>query len=313
MQYLVNNNATIEAKRLLAYLEKCVADGKIVAGQHTQTMGCEEIEYIKGLTGHEPKMRGFELLGYSPNINYYDASEACLTEVEENKNTMNVALEWGKDSEHIVTISFHWFSPLYGRDKSFYAKNTVFDARRVLETGTLEREAFYKDMDAIAEELKKFMDNNIPVLWRPFHESDGDWFWWGAYGPVVAKELYLLMFDYYVNVHHLNNLIWVWNCADAAGYPGDAYVDIVSRDVYLEEYRATNYHKEYNELIDATSKNKIAALAEIGTLPDAEKLEKEIVPWAYFMTWSKEWIIGEEHNSTDNLKSIYASSVVVSL
>lgn len=50
----------------------------------------------------------------------------------------------------LTANSFHWFSPVGGHDKSFYAKNTDFDA------------------------------THIPVLWRPFHESDGDWFWWGA-------------------------------------------------------------------------------------------------------------------------------------
>ena len=45
-------------------------------------------------------------------------------------------------------------------------------------------------MDVIAIELRKFENANIPVLWRPFHEADGDWFWWGAKGPVVATKLY---------------------------------------------------------------------------------------------------------------------------
>lgn len=313
MQSPVNVNATAEARQLLNYLEKSVKDGKIISGQHTQTMECEEIAYIKQNTGREPGLRGFELLGYSPNINYGDADEACLTEVEENKNTMDVALEWGSDIEHIVTLSFHWFSPLYGRDKSFYAKNTEFDARRVLLDGTPEREAFYHDLDVIAVQLRRFYDKAIPVLWRPFHESDGDWFWWGAHGPAVAKELYLLMYEHYTKVHHLDNLLWVWNCADISGYPGDDYVDIVSRDVYLQEYMATDYKKEYEELVAATSSNKVAALAEIGTLPDINMLEQSRVPWAYFMTWSKEWIIGEEHNTADNLKKVYGSNMVLSL
>ena len=49
---------------------------------------CEEIDYIRQTIGKEPKLRGFELLGYSPNINYADASPECLTEVEENKGTV---------------------------------------------------------------------------------------------------------------------------------------------------------------------------------------------------------------------------------
>ena len=78
--------ATKETVELWNYLH-AVAGKQIITGQHTQTIPCEEIAYIRQTTGKEPKLRGFELLGYSPNINYADASPECLTEVEENKGT----------------------------------------------------------------------------------------------------------------------------------------------------------------------------------------------------------------------------------
>lgn len=128
------------------------------------------------MTGKKPKLRGFEMLGYSPNINYEDASEPCLTEVEENKGTVDTAIKWAKEEGGIVTYSFHWFSPVGGRDKSFYAEHTEFDPREVLKEGTKEREAFYSDLDKVADILKQFLNENIPILWRPFHEADGTWF-----------------------------------------------------------------------------------------------------------------------------------------
>ena len=87
--------ATLEAKELLEYL-KNTAGQQIITGQHTQTIPCEEIAYIQQTTGKEPKLRGFELLAYSPNINYADASPECLTEVEENKGTAETALQWAR-------------------------------------------------------------------------------------------------------------------------------------------------------------------------------------------------------------------------
>ena len=213
MQNTVNSNATEKAKALLNFLSE-TAGKAIITGQHTQTNPMEEIDYIKSKTGKEPLLRGFEMLAYSPNINDNDASDACLTEVYENRNTMETALKWAEATGGIVTLSFHWFSPIGGHDKSFYAKNTDFDASRILIDGTPERAAFYHDMDIIAEELKKFREADIPVLWRPFHESDGDWFWWGAKVPETTKELYKLMFEYYTQVHHLNHLLWVWNCCE---------------------------------------------------------------------------------------------------
>lgn len=306
----VNPNATKEAHALLRYLQE-TAGKKLITGQHTQTNPMEEIEYIWQKTGKKPKLRGFEMLSYSPNINYDDASEACLTEIYENRNTMDTALQWAKETDGIVTLSFHWFSPVGGRDKSFYAEHTDFDAARILEENTPERNAFYHDMDCIATELKRFQEAGIPVLWRPFHESDGEWFWWGAKGAEVARELYKLMFTHYTEVHHLDNLLWVWNCRLAEGYPGDEYVDVVSVDIYLPEYQKTDYQREYEELINNTSRNKVAALAEIGYLPDIHLLEKSRIPWAYFMTWSKEFCIGEQYNRTEDLAAMYHSNYAI--
>ena len=312
MQLPVNKNASKEAIELLNYLEN-KAGKQIISGQHTQTIPMEEIAYIKEKTGKEPKLRGFELLGYSPNINYDDASEPCLTEVYENRGTLDEALKWGMESDGIITFSFHWFSPLGGRDKAFYSEHTDFDPEKVLIEGTDERKAFYSDLDQIAKLIKPFAEKHIPILWRPFHESDGKWFWWGRKGPKVACELYKLVYHLFVDEYHLDNLLWVWNCRLEEGYPGDEYVDIISVDIYLEKYAKTDYKKEYEELIKATTANKVAALAEIGYLPDIEMLSESKVPFAYFMTWSKEFIIGEQYNTVENLKTLYSSPYVVTL
>lgn len=310
MQKTANPNASAAAKKLLNDLSE-TAGKAIITGQHTQTNAMEEIDYIRRETGKEPLLRGFELLAYSSNINYQDATEECLTEVYENRNTMKTALKWAKETHGIVTLTFHWFSPLGGHDKSFYAKNTDFDAEKILIEGTPERIAFYHDMDVVAAELKKFQDADIPVLWRPFHEADGEWFWWGAKGPIVASKLYRLMFEYYTNTLHLNNLIWVWNCPIKEAYPGDAYVDIVSMDIYLPKYEKTDYHQQYEQLIQATSSNKTAALAEVGYMPDIQLLSQSHTPWAYYMTWSKEFCIGEQYNSVNQLKSMYHNSYAI--
>ena len=312
MQTLSNPNATKSAKKLMGYLEKITGKG-IITGQHTQTIPMEEAEYIEKTTGRMPKLRGFELLAYSPNINYDDASKECLDEIYANRGTVDAAIKWAKESDGIVTLTFHWFSPMGGRDKSFYSENTDFDPEQILIEGSEQRKAFYADMDAIAEELRKFQEGDIPILWRPFHEAEGTWFWWGVKGPVTASKLYRLMYEYYTNVHCLNNLIWVWNCPVKEAYPGDEYVDVVSVDVYMEEYKATDYKADYERLLANTSANKVAALAEVGYIPDINMLEQSRIPWAYYMTWSKEFCIGERYNSVDSLKKMYDSLYAVKI
>nr|MCR5625172.1 glycoside hydrolase family 26 protein [Lachnospiraceae bacterium] len=137
----VNKNATNEAKKLLSYLCEIEGNG-IISGQHTQTKPMEETCYIAEHTGKTPKLYGFEMLAYSPNINYSDMTSPCLKEILENRQTMQTAIKMGLEGK-IVTLSFHWYSPLGGRDKSFYAENTDFDPSKVLVEGTPERNAFY--------------------------------------------------------------------------------------------------------------------------------------------------------------------------
>lgn len=308
----VNKEATKEAIQLLDFLYQ-IAGNAIITGQHTQTNPMEEVTYLYELTGKKPKLQGFELLSYSPNINYQDASEECLVEVKENEKTMETALKWAKETNGIVAMCFHWFSPIGGRDKSFYSIHTDFSPAKILEEGTKERIAFYKDLDKIADELQKFKEEQIPILWRPFHEADGTWFWWGREGHAVGRELYRLMFDYYVNVKKLNHLIWVWNSPEKEGYPGDDFVDVVSRDIYPEPGKQTDYKKEYDELVENTSTEKVAALGEVGTIPNIDQLVQNRVPWAFYMTWSKEFCMTEEHNPTEWVNKMYQSEYAITL
>lgn len=94
----------------------------------------------------------------------------------------------------------------------------------------------------------------------------------------MTRDLFRLMFDYYTGEKNLHNLLWVWNCDIPEAYPGDEYVDVVSMDVYLSEYRSTDYAETYEKLVNATSRDKVAALAELGYIPDVELLQKSRIP-----------------------------------
>jgi mannan endo-1,4-beta-mannosidase len=305
-----NPNASIEAKNLLNYLADLRGKG-ILLGQHTQTMAQEELAFIFNRTGKYPALCGFELLAYSPNINYKESSPECLTEVEENKNTLEKAWEWAQ-KKGIITFTWHWYSPLYGNDKAFYQKFTTFDARLALKEGSPERKAFISDMDAMADLLKPFCEKRVPVLWRPFHESNGEWFWWGNKGPETARDLWLDMFERYTKVHKLDNLIWVWNSPVPEGYVGDKFCDVISRDMYLEKLTYSDYKEGYDELVKITSADKIAALGETGPVPSLSQLEKTKVPWTWFMTWSKK-VCSDEVTSPQELKAAYNSGYGITL
>jgi mannan endo-1,4-beta-mannosidase len=306
-----NPNASPEVRAILNYLSELSGNG-IITGQHTKTKHQEELTYIKEVTGKLPALCGFELLGYSPNINYDNTSEECLKEVIENKNTMEEAWKWA-DKKGLITFTWHWFSPLGGFDKAFYAKNTDFNVPKALIEETDENKAFKSDMDKIAEILKEFRDKNVPILWRPFHEAEGDWFWWGHHGPEVAKKLYRMMYDRYTNIHHLNNLIWVWNSPLKEGYVGDDVCDVISRDMYPPAHQHSDHKDRYEELIQITPSKKIAAIAEIGTIPSVPQLSQTKIPWVWFMTWCNEIISSEKYTTKKELYQAFNHDYAITL
>ena len=269
-----------------------------------------EIWRIRKITGKLPAICGFELLSYSPNIRRETADEECLKEVDENTGTLEKAWEWAERGG-LMTFTWHWFSPVGGRDKSFYAEKTDYNAAKAVIEGTSEHEALCHDLDHMAGILQPFCDRHIPILWRPFHESEGEWFWWGAKGPVVAAELFRFMFRYYTQHHHLDNLIWVWNSPLPEGYVGDEYCDIISRDLYTEPHVHGAYEEQYEELLKVTRQEKGAALGEIGILPDPETLVEKKIPWLWYMTWSFDFALNEKFNSDTALKKLYESSYAI--
>ena len=289
-----------------------ISGSRIITGQHTQTMAMEELHHIRAVTGKEPALLGFELLSYSPNINYTDTDEECMTEVMQNYGTLKRAWEWS-EKKGLITFVWHWFSPLGGRSKSFFTGNTDFYAGRAVIDGTPENRALISDMDVIAGLLRPFCDRGIPILWRPFHEGEGDWFWWGAKGADPLRKLWRIMFDRYTKVHKLNNLIWVWNSPLPECYPGDDTVDIISRDMYPDKHTHTSQSGMYHELTKITGQPKITAIGETGTLPDAEAIHREKIGWASYMTWSKEFCLSEEYTSSEYLKKLYDSPFSVTL
>lgn len=298
-----NPNALPCVHRMMDYLGQLSGHG-ILTGQHTKTRGMEELRHIEKITGKQPALVGFELLSYSPNINYLDADEECLTEVQDNFGTLQQAWQWAAQ-KGVVTLTWHWFSPLYGHNKAFYTEQTTFDASLALIPGTPENKALLADMDVMAGYLRPFCEAGVPILWRPFHEGDGDWFWWGAKGPETLKGLWRLMYDRYTNLHGLNNLIWVWNSPVPACYPGDDVVDLISRDLYPPAHQHTAQSEKLAELKLITPQPKIALIGETGTIPSAAALAEEQSQWVSYMTWCGGFTLTEDNTTYEELRAMY--------
>ncbi|WP_234320334.1 glycosyl hydrolase [Streptomyces sp. SBT349] len=301
----VDPQATPEARALLGYL----ADGygeHILSGQQDMA----SLRWVEDNVGRTPAIAGLDMMDYSPSRVERGTTS---TEVEN-------AVAWDERGG-ITTFVWHWNAPTGLIDepgnewwRGFYTDATTFDVAEALaDPESEEYGLLLRDIDAIAVELLRLQDAGIPVLWRPLHEAEGGWFWWGAQGPGPAKELWRLMYERMTGVHGLHNLIWVWNSVDPEWYPGDDVVDIVSAD----SYPATGDHgpvsATYERLVGLVGDEKLVALTETGSVPDPELLRTYEADWAWFTTWSGEFIDDGVHNPLPFLQRVYDDPGVITL
>ena len=224
---------------------------------------------------------------------------------------------------HIITLMWHGCFPTDGdccEGSSIWAMENRPSPEQwdeLVTNGTALNETWKVSADKIAGYLKQLQDADIPVLWRPYHEMNGVWFWWCNHkGEQGFRRLWIMMFDYFTNHHELNNLIWVWNTNAPRDIPGDEawayedffpgieYVDILAADVYRNDYKQS-HHDQLVEL----SEGKPIALGEVGDIPASEVLEQQPV-WSWFMPWG--WILFMA-NEPDMINEVYRSERVLTL
>jgi len=300
---LTDPNATSEAKSLMSFLVDYYGM-QVLSGQQDMV----EIEYIESVTGKQPAIGVFDLIEYSPS------------RIEHGSNPTGQVeswIDWSNAGGGMISLSWHWNAPtdLIDNDgnewwRGFYTHATTFDIEAVLADPCGTRyQLVLRDLDAIAVQLQKFEDANLPVLWRPLHEASGGWFWWGAKGSGPFIELWRLMHDRFVNYHGLHNLIWVYTVGDADWYPGDAYVDVASMDIYPSDPDASMV----GFWLDTQSRHegvKLVSLSECGILPNPDNIRAYDVWWSWFSVWGGEFI--RDVNQTF-LNAVYHDEDVITL
>lgn len=296
---LSNENANEKTVKIYQYI--CSVYGeKLLTGQQESTWMDSpdyEMDYIENATGKLPAVRGLDFMN------------------DDFDGVVERAIEWDKNGG-IVTICWHCgpdFSGNYDNCKDDEIKN--WDA--VLTSGTPENKAFIENMDKAGKALKELEKAGVTVLWRPFHEFDGAWFWWGKGGSENFKKLWIMMYDHFTNDLELNNLIWVLGFSHNGNdydekiknwYPGDEYCDVLGADTY--EVAENGPEKRlYKPVYNLAKGKKPIIMHECGQIPTVEQFES--VPWAMFMTWHTEWLI--DTNTKESLKEIYNSDYVITL
>jgi len=180
-----------------------------------------------------------------------------------------------------------------------------FDVQATLTPGTVSHQRWMADLTTVADGLAELQSHGVVVLWRPLHEANADWFWWGTKGTSVEsyRRLWAHMHTFFTVQRRLNNLLWVYapfsstqasSTSTTERYPGTALVDVVALDVYPDRLDRTAF-AGYQELV---ALGKPIGLAEIGPAKkgrgsfDAVEVVTAIrthCPQARYALWWNSW------------------------
>jgi mannan endo-1,4-beta-mannosidase len=291
----VNPNATPEARALLKYIQGL--SGKyILSGQHNYpATGEKNTLFAADYIGKTPVIwsQDFGFSAEGDKDSYLSRPAIIQEAIRQHKKGAIINLCW-----HAVPPTANepvTFQTPQGTDPaaplaSVQGKLTDNQFRDILTPGTELNKQWIRQVDVIASFLKQLQDAKVPVMWRPYHEMNGDWFWWGGHyeGKYTTAALYRQIFDRFVKFHKLNNLIWVWSVDKPLQpgrefikyFPGTKYLDVLALDVYGNEFKQSFY-----DGLMALSEGKPITLAEVGN-PPAPEILKNQPNWVYWVVWA---------------------------
>lgn len=272
----VDKQATTQTVNLYHNLKRLLNKGVMFGHQDDMAYGVGW-KYVPGksdvkeVTGDYPAVYGWELGNIEHGLPYN------LDSVPFDKMRQYIQEAYSKGG--VITISWHLDNPLNGES----AWDTTHGAVASVLPGGSRHELYTGWMNNLAAFLQSLKGKNgeaIPVLFRPYHELTGNWFWWcrNTCTPTEFKLLWRYTVDYLRNVKGLHNLLYVYNTAEFSTkqdflerYPGDDMVDVLSFDTY--QFGDPQKDNLFVESVDrrlaviealAKEKNKIPALAETG-------------------------------------------------
>ena len=308
---LVDSDATEAVKAVYAYLQAVGASDYVLYGHQNDTWhkaGSKDLSDsdTRDVTGAIAAVVGIDTLSLVGNEysakRWNEEQGGELTEdlsgnIQAAAAITNKAIGEGA----IITLSSHMpnFStvperkeyksgePAYLRwDFSGYTPNALEgDVVKGILPGGAYNAQYNAFLDIVAEYAKQV---NGAILFRPFHENTGSWFWWGAAlcDPATYKSVYKYTVEYLRDEKDVHNLLYVYGPGSEASnveeyaerYPGDGYVDMVGFDMYNSSPSATDNSAWYDafatelKIVETFAKDhgKLLAVTETGTANTAE-------------------------------------------
>jgi len=293
--------ATPGTRFLYQSMQRLVGAG-VIFGHHDDMAygvgwrGDKDRSDIKSVTGSYPALYGWDLAGIERG------STVDINGIPFEQQRRYVQDVYARGG--INTFCWHLTNPVNKRSAWDTTKNAVVQ----LLPGGAFHEAYVARLDKAAAYLKTLNGPDgepIPILFRPFHELTGNWFWWGRNrcNADEFKTLWRFTINYLRNTKGLHNLLIVYSVADVTSeaefmerYPGDDYADVVAFDSYCRDPK--KFAATFEKCISITqtvadAHHKLSAVAETGynLVPAADWWTKTLLPivsrynLSYLMVW----------------------------
>ena len=335
---LSDDQATPETQILMNYLTEVYGE-HIISGQQEIYGGGNdgnyelEFDWIYNLTGKYPAIRGFDFMNYNPLYGWEDG-------------TTDRIIDWVNNRDGIATAAWHinvprdfdayqLGEPVDWEDATYKPTETNFNTANAVVPGTKEYQYVMMTIEDLANQLQILQDNDVPIIFRPYHEAEGNgglngegaWFWWASAGAEVYKQLWDILYTELTETYDLHNLIWTYNSyvfnTSPAWYPGDDQVDLVGYDKYNTIYNRDDglsgvpnedaITSIFYQLVDLTDGKKMVAMTENDTVPSLQNLTEEKAGWLYFCPWYGEYLMSDAFNYPATLTTLYQSDYVITL
>lgn len=318
---LITPGATAETQALYRNLGR-LAGEHILFGHHDANayghtwQGEPERSDVKDVCGSHPAVVGCDLMDMTVDN---PPGKQAVIETELRQRIAEVY-----DAGGVNTVTWHFRNPV--DDLGFYFEESPYRAVSMIVPGG-ERHGQYKDVlrkiARFAGETRGSDGRLVPMIFRPFHEYDGDWFWWGTPHHCTKEEFVTL---WRFTVSYLRDSLGVTNFIYAISpdclfdtrdelleyYPGDEYVDLIGMDNYKDLQPGQGTPEAFARKIRIVSdlareRGKLAALTETGVegIPDPRWWTDTLLPLlkdptlalSYVMVW---------RNAYDNPGHYYA-------
>lgn len=288
--------ATSPGSTVMALLND-ISGNHTISGQHNREPNADPSKWtrtVRDITGNTPGLWGGDFLFAADDVNHR------TTMVDE------AIRQWRAGS--LVALTWHVCPPTVGSTCGWDSGGILGSLNdgqwsELLRNGSALNQAWKNRLNEVVPHLRRLRDAGVEVLWRPLHEMNEGWSWWGGRGA-QTRQLYQLTHDY-LSGQGLTNLIWVWNVKDVdmagiGGYwPGAAYADVASLDVWAKQ---TPSRSDYDAMLNVAG-GKPIALAEVGRVPSPEVLAAQ-PRWAWFMVWA-EWLVDPAYNDNASVQRTY--------